>query len=129
MREILFKAKRVDNGEWVEGFYVHVSKGRYEKEEHLIQPIAENGSLDTIRNVLPKTVSQFTGYDNGEKFFENDIFKDGQDNIYTIRYADYCFIADDGTCECQLDDILDSYCAIIGNLFDNPELLESEAAE
>ena len=53
MREILFKAKRVDNGEWVEGYYT----GVYDTPciDYL-----KNGIPHTVC-VLPETVSQFTG--------------------------------------------------------------------
>jgi hypothetical protein len=140
MREILFRGKRTDNGEWVEGHIYEqqpplrcVVSDKSEKSKWYILRTAfadwnMSRRIETIE-VLPETVSQFTGCDNGEKFFENDIFKDGQDNIYTIRYSDYCFVADDGTYECRLFDVLDSYCTVIGNIFDNPEFFESEVSE
>lgn len=68
MREILFKAKPVDNGEWVEGFYIswsHMNGVSYEYV-HAIQsdrpPVL----------ISPKTICQFTGLrdKNGQRIFD-----------------------------------------------------------
>lgn len=66
MREILFKAKRLDNGEWVEGL---LCKGLFSK--FAIEEIGESRR----RDIHPETICQFTGLTdkNGEKIFENDI--------------------------------------------------------
>ena len=135
MREILFKAKRLDNGEWVEGYYVYCRKRHYilpvlnkaigfdEREEEWIEI-----ALDTL--------SQYTGLTdkNGKKIWENDIciIKDG-----TLDEEDGCFICkwDDCTARYILDgngltadfDNVDARdIEVIGNIFDNSELLEVE---
>ena len=80
MREYLFHGKRVDNGEWVEGYYVYDESGQTTEEPtayiiHLnIHPCG--WSLIPYK-VIPETVGEWTGiYDiNQRKIFENDIVK------------------------------------------------------
>lgn len=96
MREIFFKAKRIDNGEWVEGYY----QKRYYflgNEEHLIFH-ADSYKVWEYAEIDPKTLCQFTGlYDkNRNRIWENDILrckKRGADIKFTVvwskHYADW----------------------------------------
>lgn len=146
MREILFKGKRKDNGEWVEGHLLWYEDGRariiprhtdifcYENDENTIQTIAYE--------VIPETVGQYTGLTdkNGKKIFEGDIVHlyAGEHSISRYKGIDYNalvifrdggFCAIDGTEE---DYALrrynfvsqNLYCEVIGNIHDNPELLK-----
>ena len=68
MRETLFRGKRIDNGEWIEGFYWE-GTSEPPKRYYIYDP-----DCDRAFRVDPKTVGQFTGLkDNiGERIFEGD---------------------------------------------------------
>lgn len=81
MREILFKAKRIDNGEWVEGCLV-IDHSRSNLFEYRMQPV-ESGVL-YAPPINPETLCQFTGLcdKNGKKIWENDILMAHLDEPY-----------------------------------------------
>ena len=125
-REILFRGKRTDNGEWVEGYLCechHKDTGKY---DYAIQEMFENGYI--MHEVIPETVGQNTGLTdkNGKKIFEGDICKhrsnySGNTVISVVTYTDGHFLA--LVCEnsgFELPEKLE----VIGNIHDNPELLE-----
>ena len=76
MREILFKAKRVDNGKWVVGNLISASDGR--------RAISETSGNWELYTCFPKTICQFTGlYDkNGKRIWKNDILMAHLDESY-----------------------------------------------
>lgn len=136
MREILFKAKRKDNGKWVEGYY----QKRYDllgNEEHLIFH-ADSYTVWEYAEIDPETLCQFTGfYDkNGKKIWENDICDRKEkypevvkmtDGDWTLDYS-YAIGRDYGNGYCNLGFYVNERkCVeVIGNIFDNPELLQEE---
>ena len=119
MREILFRGKRADNGEWVYGYF-------YEDIGSFIKERASSVSTNT-HLVDPSTVGQYTGLTdkNGRRIFEGDV----------VEYREYGNLAvawDDGAFQLEREytfyDMLDHYTTVfsvvIGNIHDNPELLE-----
>lgn len=118
-REILFKAKRVDNGEWVEGF-IGLSN---DKKSGVIF------TQDFDYDINPETVCQFTGLTdkNVNKIFEGDILECldiYNDEPYgtIVRFEDGGFLVDAQECDYNitcigfLDDEIE--IEIIGNIHD-----------
>lgn len=156
----LFKAKRLDNGEWVQGYYV---KGldMYDKEVHLIfEPntmFYSSGETDGWYKVDPTTICQCTGLKdkNGKLIWENDIvrfkhekfdFDDGLESFertclpnkkeykrnYVVEFCNtpthygLCFRNGSIWFMVHKMTIVMHDTEVIGNIFDNAELLESE---
>lgn len=132
----LYRAKRSDNGEWVEGNILLDIEKNKPFETYRIYPI---DYVDICRIVDKTTICQCTGLKdkNGKLIWENDIV--GYWDTYSaesgLAEAD-CIgqvVWDDETMSFQVTNRLsaESYevldeCSVIGNIFDNPELLESE---
>ena len=127
-REIKFRGKRIDNGEWVYGDLIH-----YFKEEVGIIPQNEY-----YEQVHPETIGQYTGLKDrdGKKIYENDIVRvsaigyrteSGVYDIYSIRFAWGSFYLYD--LNSGFDDLLQDVsdeCEIIGNIHEHPELLKQQ---
>lgn len=151
MREILFKAKRLDNGEWVEGYYVKTRLGTDIKPSDIIFvpfKISRNEEWGWMK-IDPTTLCQYTGLTdkNGRKIWENDIvsnewcFLRGKSIVKFGEYKDY-HMPERYQCGNygfflehmhQNDfgarkDILyfSCKCEVVGNIFDDKELLEVE---
>lgn len=138
MREILFRGK-TSGGEWVEGYYSNLGGNhpRVLKENIFIGKIGRVLEFENI-DVLPETVGQYIGLTdkNGTKIFEGDIIESCEyDDIYAVKYfdsADYpafdC-VPEIINCDCNGLSYLINVegCEVIGNIHDNPELLETAA--
>ena len=128
MREILFRGKRIDNGEWVYGAYMaHDYDGHTIFNQNL-----EDGTLQGFE-VIPETVGQYTGLkdNNGVKIFEGDIFRDDEYFVIVKYFVDGGFSVDyrmPGGRWINYGELYyylkDYECKVIGNIHDNPELLE-----
>ena len=134
MRDILFRGKRVDNGEWTEGYL-------YKIWNKVFLLWGMTGDSPNMEEIKPETVGQFTGLcdKNGKKIFEGDIvlFEDESPTNYEyhdctemrcgeIKFGDGAFYITNRIAV-EMGDLLycgELDCEVIGNIHDNPELLE-----
>lgn len=132
MDEILFRGKRVDNGEWVYGWYCKHAFGRWPLKDCIIPSRnAEDGYIEHVE-VVPDTVGQYTGVCDKQnvKIFEGDIVT--VDGVYNLDkttlykekvYWDKELALWDGFRNKYMDRSFVSYeITIIGNIHENPEL-------
>ena len=131
MREILFKAKRWDNKEWVEGSLITLDadSGYY----FISEPYTGASTLpvrDLIYNhthlIDAKTICQYTGLTdkNGNKIWENDIVRLDEDlYIVTWEEDDAMFALEDVGLIESFKNADSKWCEVIGNKIDNPELV------
>lgn len=149
-REILFKAKRKDNGEWAEGcliidyvsgqYFIHQNGNSVNESPK----IGEEGCLRFLTfEIDSDTICQYTGLTdkNGKKIWENDIVllrEEIQDYEWKamVKFGnpnwEYNWgwkLVPIGECDMNKDillwiDMEIATCEIIGNFFDNPDLLE-----
>ena len=133
MREILFKAKRVDNGEWVVGQYVNTCYPGNDKETGHFVVVYPN----EYHEIYTSTICQFTGLcdKNGKKIWENDILMAHLDESYpedvtyeTVEWnvAGWVIHEAGSTDREYLDEFDLEHFEVVGNIFDNKELLQEE---
>lgn len=144
MREILFKAKQIDNGEWVEGSLIDldIDSGYC----YIVPPYKKASILpinflitDRMKLVAPETICQFTGLCDkyGNKIWENDIVKTVSDIYAPVKFGLYTtgFAFEECNQGFYVDFPYETYLRhelgywnnkveVRGNIFDNPELLQ-----
>lgn len=141
MREILFRAKRIDNGEWIVGcllidyitgqYFLHALGNSINESSK----IGEEGYLRFAAfEIDPSTLCQYTGLKgkNGNRIWENDIVKienSMNEGIGNIEFYGGMWYVD-GEPSNSLHDIVEyddvAKVEVIGNIFDNPELLKGK---
>jgi uncharacterized phage protein (TIGR01671 family) len=138
MREIIFRGKRCDNGEWIGGSLVHQTL--FYGDETDCYHILHGGEFDCdfydAEEVIPETIGQFTGLidKNGKKIFEGDIVRDeyngGIARIAFLQQGCGWYLVFKNTDRRMghrsRNSAYDNDLAleVIGNIHDNPELME-----
>ena len=139
MREILFRGKRIDSGEWVYGCYLKhdLTKVCFSsddpKTKHMI---VKDGACDwgfepemRAYDVIPESVSEYTGIKdkNSRRIFEGDIFLHDNKDLYEVAWCDerkfFCAMATDLSDDDYLGNFYECNMEVIGNIHDNPELI------
>ena len=141
MKQILFRGKRIDNNEWVRGFYF---ESLADSIKHCYIKYETWGEGFVTYEVIPETVNQFTGLcdKNGNKIFEGDIIhikcgygfsafvgkgivffdeKRLQFKVKSVKPSSFDSEKGNVYDECDFT-VIDSY-EVIGNIYENPELL------
>lgn len=142
MGEIKFRGKRMDNGEWIEGYYVCIGE-KY--------PYIYTGKLEICKGfeglekyqIIPETVGQYTGMKdkNGTEIYEGDIIRQDNNVVGVIRFGKYTQPFNDNADTKHIGFYVDwtdmfrrdlghwaEKCTVIGNVHDTPELIEEEQA-
>ena len=145
MREILFRGKRLDNDDWVEGYL-------YEHEPPLVGIVSEKDEPEASKwfiartgfadwnmprpvefvEVDPSTVGQYTNLKdkNGKRIFEGDIVQahfrtNHSKQIFRVTFDDGMFIFNNGYVKLPVRGIY--RIKVIGNVHDNPEFMKGDA--
>ena len=148
MREILFRGKRIGTGKWIEGFYCQRKEkifGGVKTRHMILVPDADSYSGARWIDVNPTTIGRYTGLTdkNGKKIFDGDIvFYYCSDITAVVKFGQYIDLdspnkpaigfyseySEDGKTVQESMDSRESDqeygCEVIGNIHDNPELLE-----
>ena len=136
MREIVFKAKRIDNSEWVEGSYLcceGATTVSFQNEHYIL---VFDGYGVEYHAIDKNTICQYTGLKDktGKMIWENDIIwyfddladKDKLDQIrFNETHASFTRLHKSkmGLQYLHFDECLANMCEVIGNIFDNADLL------
>lgn len=147
MREILFRGKRIDNGEWVSSGNIITFNDEGEgklffipgKNEKCVCTHDEQDNIVAFHTgafykVAPSTVGQFTGLNdcNGKRIFEGDVIKikiaDGSFHNAVISFRNGYFTNSLSTYVGGLV-VIAQDCEVIGNIHDNPELMREDEGD
>lgn len=133
----LFKAKRIDNGEWITGYLLvkkkdfYICEKPYECMDEYSSLNGQSYGFGCFKFVDPPTICQCTGLKdkNGKPIWENDIvvYRDFTEEKYVIAWKqdEACFEYQQYGCSIMnFEQLSGCEVEVIGNIFDNPELLE-----
>ena len=150
MREILFRGKRIDNGEWIEGYFCRKYFPELPHDRCVIQYKPKSDVCKwtppyIADEIIPETIGQYTGLTdkNGKKIFEGDIvvtkYKLGRGGYYVFEVyynenlCQFALTINSGSYTknkqydwLQLTELKANKIEVIGNIHDNHELLKGE---
>ena len=129
MREILFRGKRIDNGEWKYGYLYGIWEQGY-----ILWGMTNN--VPNMVEVDPETICQYTGLTdkNGKKIWEGDILEGHLDDKFPedvtrekVIWHESGWKTEEPGCDDKeyLDEFDTENFEVVGNVYDNPELLEA----
>ena len=137
MREILFRGKRLDNGEWIEGCLFKLTLNGEVVNlifEDSFSFVGNNVKALSHAPVDPNTVGQYTGLNdkNGKRIFEGDIAETSDFNsedgygeiIWDEQTARFAISGSTNILFADFDNYFGNEIEVIGNIHDNPELLK-----
>lgn len=126
IENIKFKAKRLDNGEWIKGDLIHSTN-----YVGISYPRDVFSDVPIVHRVNPSTVCQFTGLKDckGNEIWESDIVNDNYDRLCINNLYEVVYIEEEGTFAFKSLDKVGNYepfvnlfeVYVVGNKFDKED--------